>query len=217
MFDLTNSKDLNKYAAASEKEILAIEDMINFKLPAEYRTFLKYTNALSSASGVLIYGTEEIIERNETWEVNEYAKGYLAIGDDGGGTVFLMALNTEESRVFAVGSGDMNPQNATIIAADFTRWIDSGCVSETEDEELGDPIDTCNILLTASPNGGLKDLVKIKNVLHIKISASDLLKCSKNLPCELVKDYPYIQAIKLIESMGEIGQALTVVPLTIKE
>ncbi|MDM5249101.1 SMI1/KNR4 family protein [Lysinibacillus sp. G4S2] len=217
MFDLTNSKDLNKYAAASEKEILAIEDMINFNLPAEYRIFLKYTNGLSSASGVLIYGTEEIIERNETWEVNEYAKGYLAIGDDGGGTVFLMALNAEESKVFSVGSGDMNPQNATIIAADFTRWIDSGCVSETEDEELGDPIDTCNILLTASPNGGLKDLVKIKNVLHIKISASDLLKCSKNLPCELVKDYPYIQAIKLIESMGEIGQALTVVPLTIKE
>jgi len=217
MFDLTNSKDLNKYAAASEKEILAIEDMINFQLPAEYRTVLKYTNGLSSASGVLIYGTEEIIERNETWEVNEYAKGYLAIGDDGGGIVFLMALNTEESKVFSVGSGDMNPQNATIIAADFTSWIDSGCVNESEEKELGDPIDACNILLTASPNGGLKDLVKIKNVLHIKISASDLLKCSKNLPCELVKDYPYFQAIKLIESMGEIGQALTVVPLTIKE
>jgi len=164
----------------------------------------------------LIYGTEEIIERNETWEVNEYAKGYVAIGDDGGGTVFLMELDIAGT-VFAVGCGDMNPQNASIIAVDFKSWIDSGCFSKSEEEELGEPIVTCNIVLTASPNGGLKDLVEIKNVLHIKIAAFDLLKCSKNLPCELVKDYPYDKAIKLIESLGAIGQTLKVVPLSKKE
>lgn len=217
MFELNNITDLTKYGPASEKEILAIEDMMNLKLPAEFRTFLKYTNGLSTAGGVLIYGTEEIIERNETWEVNEYAKGYVAIGDDGGGTVFLMELDIAGSTVFAVGCGDMNPQNASIIAVDFNSWINSGCFSKSEEEELGNPIVTCNIVLTASPNGGLKDLVEIKNVLHIKIAAFDLLKCSKNLPCELVKDYPYDQAIKLIESLGAIGQTLKVVPLSKKE
>ncbi|KOS60592.1 SMI1 / KNR4 family protein [Lysinibacillus sp. FJAT-14222] len=131
MFNLTRITDLIKNAPASENEILSLEDMMNIKLPTTYRTLLKYTNGLSIAGGVLIYGTEDIIERNETWEVNEYAKGYLAIGDDGGGNVFLMELDTEESRIFAVDCGDMNPQNASIIAVDFNSWIDSGCVSES--------------------------------------------------------------------------------------
>jgi len=77
----------------------------------------------------------------------------------------------------------MNPQNATIIATDFNSRIDSGCVSEFEEVELDDPIETCSIVLTALPIGGLKDLVKIKNVLHLKISALDILKCSKTIPC----------------------------------
>nr|WP_241774625.1 MULTISPECIES: hypothetical protein [Lysinibacillus] len=79
-------------------------------------------------------------------------------------------------------------------------------MSQSVEEELSNSIDTCNILLTALPTGGLKDLVKIKNVLDIKISASDLLKCSKNLPCEIGKEYPYDQAIKLIESMGKLDK-----------
>lgn len=161
---------------------------------------------------MLIYGTEDLIERNETWEVNEYAKGYVAIGDDGGGNVFLMELNVEESKIFVLDCGDMNPQNATIIATDFNSWIDSGCVSKFEEVELDDPIETCSIVLTASPIGGLKDLVNIKNVLHLKISTFDLLKCSKTLPCELVNEYPYYQAKRQIESLGEIGEVLKVVP-----
>lgn len=85
-----------------------------------------------------------------------------------------------------------------------------GCVSELE--ELDDSIESCNIVLTASPIGGLKDLVKIKNVLHLKISAFDLLKYSKTISCELVKEYPYYKAIRQIKSLGEIGQVLKVVP-----
>ena len=192
MFHLNNISDLIKNAPASEKEIGRLEEKMNIRLPAPYRSLLKNTNGCSNAGGVLIYGTEDLLERNETWEVNEYAKGYVAIGDDGGGNVFLMELNAEESKIFVLDCGDMNPQNATIIALDFHSWIGSGCASEIE--ELDDSIETCSIVLTASPIGGLKDLVKIKNVLHLKISALDILKCSKTIPCELVNEYPYYKA-----------------------
>ncbi|WP_269898182.1 hypothetical protein [Lysinibacillus sp. JK80] len=30
-------------------------------------------------NGVIIYGTEEVIERNQTWEVEEYAKAILQL------------------------------------------------------------------------------------------------------------------------------------------
>ncbi|WP_255294348.1 hypothetical protein [Bacillus thuringiensis] len=36
--------------------------------------------------------------------------------------------------------------------------------------------DTCNIVLIEIPNGGLKDLVKIKSVLALDISTGELLK-----------------------------------------
>ncbi|MGE8005597.1 SMI1/KNR4 family protein [Lysinibacillus sp. NPDC093216] len=210
MFHLNNISDLIKNVPASEKEIGSLEDKMNIRLPVPYRSLLKNANGFSIAGGVLIYGTEDLIERNETWEVNEYAKGYVAIGDDGGGNVFLMELNAKESKIFVLDCGDMNTQNATIIPLDFNSWIGSGCVSELK--ELDDSIETCSIVLTASPIGGLKDLVKIKNVLYLKISTFDLLKCSKTLPCELVNEYPYYQAIRQIESLGEIGQVLKVVP-----
>ncbi|UNK30959.1 hypothetical protein MNO09_00130 (plasmid) [Bacillus sp. N5-665] len=49
---------------------------------------MKYTNGFSIGGGLIIYGTDDIIERNETWEVTEYANGYVAIDDDGSGKVF---------------------------------------------------------------------------------------------------------------------------------
>ena len=65
-----------------------IENKLNCQLPSAYILVLKESNGLSFTNGVFIYGTEEIVERNETWEVAEYAKGYIAIGDDSGGMIF---------------------------------------------------------------------------------------------------------------------------------
>ncbi|WP_336635214.1 SMI1/KNR4 family protein [Lysinibacillus fusiformis] len=65
---------------ANEHEILLIEQTMAIHLPEEYKSVLKMSNGFSFTNGVFIYGTEEIMERNETWEVKEYAKGYVAIG-----------------------------------------------------------------------------------------------------------------------------------------
>ena len=58
------------------------------ELPNVHKDLLKYTNGFSIGGGLIIYGTDDIIERNETWEVTEYVNGYVAIGDDGSGNVF---------------------------------------------------------------------------------------------------------------------------------
>lgn len=111
---------------ASEQDILLIEQTMAIYLPQEYKSVLKEANGFSLTNGVLIYGTGEIIERNETWEVNEYAKGYVAIGDDGGGMAFLMALEKEACQVFAVDVGDMNPQHAILVSSHLKSWLQEG-------------------------------------------------------------------------------------------
>lgn len=86
-----------------------------------------------------------------------------------------MLQSTDSTEFLLVDSGDMNPNHATIITLDFSEWINFGCFNITTNRIP----DICNIVLVESPNGGLKDLVKIKSVLGIDIPAADLLKGSK--------------------------------------
>lgn len=214
MINLSMVSDLIKNKAASDVEIQEVENLINTKLPNAYKDLLRYTNGFSIGGGLVIYGTEDLEERNETWEVDEYASGYIAIGDDGEGNVFLMLQNAEEKEVLVIDSGDMNPSHATIITSDFIKWVNNGCLSETEQKPIIEPPDTCNIVLANTPDGGLKDLLRIKSVLGLEISAADLLKGSKNPPYTLIERFPYGKAKKLIEKLGSIGTVLTIEPVS---
>ncbi|KAB2440991.1 SMI1/KNR4 family protein [Bacillus luti] len=202
MINLSNIPDSIAKSAASDIEIQAVENRMNVTLPNVYKELLRCTNGFSIGGGLIIYGTEHIAERNEVWEVDEYAMGYVAIGDDGGGNVFLMAQHAKEKKVLVIGSGDMNPSHATVITDDFEKWVNSGCVSEIEQKTINKSSDICNVVLVKTPSEGLKDLIKIKNVLGLEISAIDLLKGSKNLPYILVERFPYGKAKKLIEKLA---------------
>ncbi|TKI89099.1 SMI1/KNR4 family protein, partial [Bacillus cereus] len=85
MINLSNVSGLIKNKPANDIEIQEIEDVMKVELTNVHKDLLKYTNGFSIGGGLIIYGTDDIIERNETWEVTEYANGYVAIGDDGSG------------------------------------------------------------------------------------------------------------------------------------
>ncbi|PEE44565.1 SMI1/KNR4 family protein [Bacillus pseudomycoides] len=212
MIDLFKVPGLIKNNSVSDIEMQKLEELMKIELPNVYKDLLRYTNGFSIGGGLTIYGTEDIVERNETWEVTEYASGYVSIGDDGSGNVFLMLQGVDVKEVLIVDSGDMDPNHATVIALDFSDWVNAGCLNEKIQKIAMEFPDTCNIVLVETPNGGLKDLVKIKSVLAIDISTGDLLKGSKNLPFTLVKKFPYGKAKKLIEKLGHVGVVLNVVP-----
>ncbi|SCC68746.1 Uncharacterized protein BC10311_06171 [Bacillus wiedmannii] len=88
MINLSRVSGLIKNKRANDIEIQEIEDVMKVELPNVHKDLLKYTNGFSIGGGLIIYGTDDIIERNETWEVTEYANGYVAIDDDGSGKVF---------------------------------------------------------------------------------------------------------------------------------
>lgn len=213
MINLSKVSNLIKNTAASDIEIQEVENIFPKLLPNVYKVLLRYTNGFSIGGGLVIYGTEDIVERNETWEVDEYASGFIAIGDDGGGNVFLMLQDADEKKVLVIDCGDMNPNHANLVTSDFTKWVNSGCLNEIDQKTSFDFPDTCNILIVKSPNEGLKDLIKIKNVLGVEISAADLLKGSKNPPFILVERFPYGKAKKLIENLGSTGTVLSVEPI----
>lgn len=198
---------------AIDKQINDVMISTKIKLPSVYKDLLRITNGLLNKQGLVIYGTNDITERNETWEVEQYATGYVAIGDDSGGNVFLMLQREEETRVISVDTGDMNPEHGIEITPNFAYWINNGCVIDEKLNPLSGTLDTCNVILLAVPSEGLKGLIKIKNILGINISTPELLKGSKNLPFILAENFPYSKAKKLIEKLDNHNEIINLSPI----
>lgn len=130
MINLPQISNLISHNPADDRNIQEAETQLNMVLPHVYKALLKQTNGFSIGGGLLFYGTEDIAERNETWEVHHYAKGYVAIGDDGGGQVFLMRQAEEEKKVWIVDAGVMDLQHAEIMTLDLIKWVSDGCIIE---------------------------------------------------------------------------------------
>ncbi|MGT4652471.1 SMI1/KNR4 family protein [Bacillus cereus] len=127
-FPQNPNNHLNK--PASDLYIKEAESQLNMVLPHAYKTLLKQTNGCSIGGGVLLYGTEDLAERNATREVYQYASGYVAIGDDGGGQIFLMRLAEEEEKVWIVVAGVMDPKYAELVTDNLLKWVRRGCIDE---------------------------------------------------------------------------------------
>lgn len=147
-----------------------------------------------------LYDIDEIVERNETWEVNIYAPGYIAIGDDGGGNVFLMKAEKSAYEVVMVDGGYMNPlDNPKIITYDFDKWISQG--ANVDDESQKEDYVFCDIIISKMPSNGLKGLLEIKKILGISMSISEILNAAKNPPGIIAKQYSYPKAVSRLGKM----------------
>jgi hypothetical protein len=94
-------------------------------LPGALRQLLKISNGFLTPGGVHLYGTGDLAERNQTFEISEYTQGYLLIGDDSGGKGYLMRLGDEDSAIFSSGLGDLDVAGFRQEAATLQEWIDA--------------------------------------------------------------------------------------------
>lgn len=138
---MINSQSLSSfklYPAADDNELNKKEVEMGLKFPKVFRELLKLTNGFETEEGVVIFGTDIIIERNQTYEVSEYAQGYLAVGSNGGGKFYLMSAKVNSTELLQVDAGVMNPEFASLVSADFVEWINNGAMNidllEEEDE-----------------------------------------------------------------------------------
>ncbi|MDM5186298.1 SMI1/KNR4 family protein [Bacillus sp. DX4.1] len=200
------------YSPVDENEIKKVEEEMGLILPNVYKHLLQHMNGFVTENGVVIFGVDIINERNTTYEVREYAKGYVAVGSNGGGKFLLMAANENATELIQVDPGVMDPTYATLVSGNFVQWINDGAIDvefvgekqEIHKEKL------CNLILISLPVGGVMDLKKIQEVFNIKKGLFDLLKGSKQLPFVLMKDIPVEFALKNIKQLGEIGKILKI-------
>ncbi|MHA6530701.1 SMI1/KNR4 family protein [Paenibacillus sp. BAC0078] len=137
MLNLQSLSGFNFYPAVEEDEINKVEMEMSLNFPNVFRELLKLANGFETEEGVLIFGTDIIVERNQTYEVSEYAKGYLAVGSNGGGKFYLMSANEDSTEILQVDAGVMNPEFASLVSKDFINWINNGAINIDLLEEGG--------------------------------------------------------------------------------
>lgn len=212
MIDFQMLSKFELYPSVDESEIKKVEEEMGNAFPKVYKELLKLTNGFNTHEGNVIFGTDIIIERNETYEVAEYAKGYIAVGSNGGGKFYLMHAKEDTTELFQVDTGIMNPEFASLVTSDFVKWINDGAISidmVEEEEELNDE-SYCDLILVHPLSGGAIDLKRIQEIFKIKKGLFDLLKGSKQLPFILMKDIPVEIAEKNLKELGELSSVLKI-------
>lgn len=160
-------------------------------LPESYRHLLTLADGIALASGARIYSSNEILERNATFEVAAYLPGHVAIGDDGGGHLFV--LRTEPSSpVMCIGAGALGSAPPDILAEGVETWISLGCPAEIlSDARTEDWPEFVNIYLDKMPEDKLAGILAIKKELGLDISISQLKTLTETLPARIATNVPY--------------------------
>lgn len=94
-------------------------------------------NDLAIGDYVVLYGPNHIEERNQTYEVQTYMPGWVAIGDDGGGQAILVKLDGSDS-VYCLGHGVLGSLPPEMISESLATWVENGCPMHQDDDDLDD-------------------------------------------------------------------------------
>ncbi|MFJ5875658.1 hypothetical protein ACIQD1_13160 [Streptomyces sp. NPDC093088] len=114
-----------RLSAATPADVMRARAETEVNLPAPLVALWSVRGGLLAESGVAVYSAVDIGERNATYEVAQYAPGFLLVGDDSGGRGFLLRADDPDSAVFSSGLGDLDPADFEVVSADFASWIES--------------------------------------------------------------------------------------------
>lgn len=103
---------------------MKFEVWIDAALPPDYAKFLAKDGNEQEVGSVVLYGSADLVERNETYEVKKYCSGYVTIGDDGGGRAIMLSLT--DGSVSIVGHGVMSPDFMEPVGESFANWLAAG-------------------------------------------------------------------------------------------
>lgn len=114
---------------ATNDMIDKFEEASNIKLPDEYKDFLKLTNGgegfIGENSYVMLWAVEELIELNESYEVNDYAPGLFVFGSNGGGEAYAFNTRSNSMDIVQVPFVGMDLELVQQKAKTFNEFIEN--------------------------------------------------------------------------------------------
>ena len=119
--------DFNRNDPLTQAEYDAFMSKFRGHLPQKYVDFLRIANGgegfVGNESYVILWKLNDLLDLNESYDVQEYAPGLLLFGSDGGGEAF--AFNTTEKPwgIVQVPFVGMELKYAEVLAIDFVEFL----------------------------------------------------------------------------------------------
>tara|TARA_R110002072_G_scaffold227269_1_gene384132 strand:+ start:1031 stop:1648 length:618 start_codon:yes stop_codon:yes gene_type:complete len=201
--------DFDAEPGALPSDLRKAQSELGFDLPVDLRDLLAISNGLRGDE-LLIYSAEELVERNSTFEVAAYCPEFVAIGDDGGGQVYLLRRDGIGDMVYQTDMGDMDPTGFVEVGA-LATFLRVGV--PTVDASASSSILVRVVLLAPPPR--LKDLLRLKKALEINSGMGELKrKCDVGpFPVELRADIHPTLAGKLLEGVADLADFVGTEPM----
>ena len=119
--------NLSRREPAKNGSIYGFEVAFGKTLPSDYVDFLKNTNGADGIVGdhyVILWGVDELILLNQSYQVDRYAKDLLIIGSDGGGEAFGFDTRDLRWSVVEIPFVGMRWSDAHEIGNTFSDFIE---------------------------------------------------------------------------------------------
>lgn len=189
---------------------MSLLDNIHNDSASQYRDFFAQNREDRLVGDVLLYGLDSLLERNQTHQLEEYMPGWFSLGDDSGGSQFLMKLDGCAA-VFACEAGALGSLEPVLVHPEFGDWLSRGCpLPQAPPVKL--PL-AGDFWMIESPPNGLKDLLKLKQTLALQHSLGQLKEYLQGVPCRIAANIPCINWDGRLEKLPELRHCFVFTPL----
>lgn len=168
------------------RAIRTVAESLGIVLPPEYIDLILASDGLLvelEELDVYIYGSDELVERNDTYETRKWLGDVLRIGDDGGGMGFHLDLS--KNRIVAVGSGCPSINDGWLVSTSLTEWIHSRFAVDDSKSE-GEHAEFTNVRVSLAKPLAIKELAALKACLGLRESIIQLREKCQQLPVVLL-------------------------------
>ena len=118
--ELIGSLDvLEWYKPATDDQISDIENKLKIKIPNQYKELLLLSNGVYCDHFRFI-GTEEMIDMQN---IIKNIPNYLIIGEDGGGMLAIVKLDSTENSVYCTHGSFVDESDFEIMATNIKEWM----------------------------------------------------------------------------------------------
>ncbi|MCH5512230.1 SMI1/KNR4 family protein [Pseudomonas syringae] len=181
-----------KNSPANVNEIESICKELGISEKNWLRKFWPECNGAVLEDQIVIYPTDQIVERNKTYEIDINFPEYILIGDDSGGGLILIPKKGLEKFYF-IGSGDPFINDAEVF--DSIEQLTAYAMADVDSDS-----DSGNIVSVAESKPKASDVLKIKKDFNLDYSIALLtkkLEKKDEIISENVKLIKYKSALKL--------------------
>ncbi|MDM1371855.1 hypothetical protein HX052_09080 [Myroides marinus] len=148
-----------------------VEKVFGKGIEDEVLKFWNTYECLLYNNGIALFGFDEAIERNSTYEVNDYVPDYYMIGNDSGGTGIFLKRGDKEFIVYYLGLGALGSLPFESLGISFFEWIENDPILEEEEE-----FNYFDIIVTKKPAELTKFIFDLKKEFDLTISLGEIKK-----------------------------------------